>query len=91
MERLFLFSFGSGCVMLIGLGLMLMVSLWMLGEILLKSSLVHHALITDEGPALHRAMPEFTAIDLSGRPVAVRDYRGRDIVILFLSAGLQSM
>jgi methylamine dehydrogenase accessory protein MauD len=86
MERLFLFAFGAGCVLIVVLGLMLAVSLWMLGEILLKSSLVHHALITDEGPALHRHMPEFAGHDLGGRQVALRDYRGRDVVILFLSA-----
>ena len=85
MDRFFVVSFGAGGLVAIALGLTLVVALWQIGQIHLKSLLGHFALITDEGPALHEAMPDFNGRDTGGRSISLRHYRGQNLVILFLS------
>ena len=85
MHRFFLISFAGSWAILIALGLMIALVLQRVGETLLKGTGGHHPLITDDGPQLHERMPEFSGQDLTDRPIAVSDFRGRPLVVLFLS------
>jgi methylamine dehydrogenase accessory protein MauD len=84
-DRLFLGSFVIGWVLVIVFGLIIAFVLQLLGEIHLKSRLGHHPLITDDGPELHERMPEFRGHNLGGGLITVSDFRGRPLVVLFLS------
>jgi hypothetical protein len=68
--------------------LALVVALWALGNIHLKSPLGHHALITNEGPPLHRMMPDIVGHDANGGRISSRrDQDHSEVVVLFLSVG----
>jgi methylamine dehydrogenase accessory protein MauD len=85
MMHLFLISFAGSWLILIALGLMITLVLQRVGEMLLEGAGGHHPLVTDDGPQLHEKMVEFSGRDMTDRPIAVSDFRGRPLVVLFLS------
>jgi methylamine dehydrogenase accessory protein MauD len=85
MDRFFVVSFAISGLLAVALGLTLVLTLWQLGHIHLKRLLGHFALITDDGPSLHELMPDFTGREVMGRSISLRHYRGRSLVVMFLS------
>jgi methylamine dehydrogenase accessory protein MauD len=86
-ERIWLVTYLLAWLLVIAQGLTLLALLWVVGQIHLRRAAEVHALITDEGPAIHSLMPAFQGQDLAGDSVRSGDYQGRTLVLLLISPG----
>jgi methylamine dehydrogenase accessory protein MauD len=84
-ERIWLVSYAVAGLLVTAQGLALLALLWALGRVHLRSAPEAQALITDEGPDIHEAMPPVQGLDTSGRWICSNVYRGRELVLLLLS------
>ena len=84
MERLWLVSHGVAWIVLMAQGFALIALASVIGRIYIKRSRSDYVLITNEGPDLHAEMPVIKARDTQGRLICSSDYRGQEMVLLFL-------
>lgn len=86
MEKIWILSFVLASVLTIVHGTILVAMLCILGRIHFKTMPAARALVTEDGPEIHTAMPPVEGTNVDGRPVRTTDFEDTDYVLLFISS-----
>lgn len=87
MDRFWLLTYIVAWALVLIEGFALCALFSILGRVHQMSAPRAQALITEEGPDLHTALPPLAGEDSTGRLLRAADFQGRELALLFLSPG----
>ena len=84
-ERAFVLVNIVTVVLILAAGLTIQTVILVLGRVLRRIKGRYHVLITDEGPEIHTALPQFEGKTPEGQVVHSIEFAGRELVVLLVS------